>query len=285
MGRYALTCRYNILCFNLLICLSFCDYAFGDVIVTSSKNIPVEYENVVKRAVLDVTISTPETIHVVLGEDALIQAIKTLPKHSRIVVGYVSRYSYETIMIDYYRQVQHLTLSILYFDPSPQQLVALSHRILFSQQPIFETVYLTSWLSEKWVSLEKSIKIRTRQPGQPFKSLLSEGYDQRIFILPADQHLFEDIVFGDLITLLIGNRSGLITFSPNIRNSLASVYFEISDYADELIAAINGPMPFKAYPRNAKYTINPRIAQAIGINPQLIIKHTGYLDEARQYQK
>lgn len=261
-----------------------CVPVFGDVIVTSSKNIPADYENIIKKEILQNDVEIFESVHVVLGEEALIEAIETLPENSTIVAAYVSRYSYETIMIEHYQKVQRLSVSVLYFDPSPQQQLTLANSILSSQKGIFDSVYLNGWLSEHWAIIDSDIDVRTRKADMPFKSLLDGGYYKKIFILPADQNLFEDIVFGDLITLLIENRSGLITFSPNIRNSLASVYFDVSDYAAELVLAINNQAPFKMYPQKAKYTINLQIAQAIGIKPYSLIKKTGYLHDIPPHQ-
>lgn len=235
---------------------------------STSNNIPSIYLDIIKkRLVMDNSLSIKD-IDFVLGAEAFEKALKEgEPKNRQLIVLYVSRYTYDKLMSEY-NPGNKSSISVLYFDPSIEQQLSVLTHILDDDNKGFEIVVLNSSLSSNYhkkLDSTLDVSVRTRLPDKKFSNLLRGGYHKKVFIVPADEYLLQDVALSDFISLLLDNESGLVAFAPSISNALASVYYRPTDYIEDLVSLIKVGKPFKAYPQNAHFKINPKIAFAIGI--------------------
>lgn len=196
-----------------------------------------------------------------IGQDGLIKALES--KENNVVAAFISRGEYEVITNKYRRR----DVSVLFFDPSPEDMHRLAVKVLKDSIGAPHRIgVMSSQRTEKWFSRVQDVEIRVRKDDDPPNVLLKGDVRQYLFIVPADNDLVKGVSFSDLITTLLEKGTGIIGFSPYLKNTAANVYFDPREYATELAFALKYTKDnFKQYPSNPKYSINNRILSAIGI--------------------
>lgn len=198
---------------------------------------------------------------VAVGQDGLMKALES--KKNNIVAAFISRGEYESTTSKYKRR----DVSVLFFDPSPEDMHKLAAKILKNSVGAPHRIgVLSSQRTENWFSSVKEVDIRVRKNDDPPNVILKGDVTQYLFIVPADNDLVKGISFSDLITTLLEKGTGIIGFSPYLKNTAANVYFDPGEYATELAFALKySDDNFRKYPSNPKFSINNRILSAIGI--------------------
>lgn len=198
---------------------------------------------------------------VAIGHDGFVKALKT--KRNNVVAAFISRGDFESIATQYKRR----DISVLYFDPSPENMHKLAVTILANSIGASHNIgVLSSQKSEKWFSKLVGVDMRIRMENDAPNMLLKGDVTDYLFVVPADNELMKGISLSDLITTLIEKRTGLIGFSPYLKNSAGNVYYDPSEYATELGFALKySDGSFKKYPSNPRFKINKKILSAIGI--------------------
>ncbi len=212
-------------------------------------------------------------VAITIGRDGLVLALKA--RKNNIVAAYISRWDYELLIEKYKRR----DVSVLYFDPSPDQINTLAVSLVENSLGASHRLGLfASPRSAEWFARIQGLNVKMRKPGAEASSLLQGDIRQHLFILPADNDVVSDVSLTDLITTLLEKGTGLIGFSPYLKNTAANVYYEPKDYVTEFSYALKySEGVFRRYPSAARFSVNKRTLSAIGVRYKGV--QQGELDE------
>lgn len=239
---------------DVRLCSAEVSYSFG-------QKEPVEFIQLLKSKVSRVEKDIWGDVVVSIGQDGLIKALET--KENNVAAAFISRGEYESVIGKYKRR----DVSVLFFDPSPENMHRLADTVVKNSVGAPHRIaILASQSSEDWFSSIKGVDTRVRKNDDPPNVLLKGNVTQHLFLIPADNDLVKGVSFADLITTLLEKGTGIIGFSPYLKNTAANVYFDPNEYAMEFALALKySEGNFRKYPSNPKYAINNKILSAIGI--------------------